>query len=86
MKDHKDTSTKDWVNDASALKNESGEVQIPAQPQNLLTSIIIHAKTEGRDPVELIQDIHDATCFWLTDYDMRQNIDNPTSYVKGLNS
>lgn len=84
MKDKNDPGTLDWVK-ASALKNENGELQLPMQAQNLLKTIAIHCLAKGRDPVELIQDIHDATVFWLIDHDMRQNSDNVPPYSRGLN-
>lgn len=88
MKDPKDEGTTDWVDEpkADALKDENGNLQLPLSPQNLLKSVALHCIAEGRDPVDLIQDIHDATCFWLHDHDMRQQFQQPRDYTRGLDS
>jgi hypothetical protein len=88
MQDKKDPGTVDWVEqEASALKSKTGELQLPINPENFLKCIALHCVAEGRDHVELIQDIHDATCYWLHDRDIREVVGNTTAhdYTRGLN-
>lgn len=75
------------MSNASALKSEKGELQLPMKPENLLKTIALHCLTEGRDPIDLIQDVHDAACYWLHDHDLRKQTNNTTqfNYSKGLN-
>lgn len=78
MKDKRDRGTIDWVAEpdrpASALKGEKGNLQLPLGPANLLRHIALHAIDQTRDPVELIQDINDATAFWLVNNDKREQM------------
>lgn len=86
MQDPKDKDTEDWVGGASALKNEKGELQLPMAPKNLLKSVALHAIVKDRDPVDLIEDIHDAVCFWLQDHHRRKNSNNVGHYSRRLDS
>lgn len=86
MQDPKDEDTEGWVGKASALKGADGKLQLPMAPKNLLKSMALHAIVQDRDPVDLIQDIHDAACFWLSDYDMRQKFGENVPRGRGLDS
>lgn len=84
MQDPNDPGTEDWVDQTSALKNESGQLQVPLKAENLLKCLAIHCIAQGRDPVELVEEIHDATCFWLQDHDMRTRPNPVVTYIKGV--
>lgn len=89
MKDPNDVDTEDWVEQtASALKNEKGELQVPLHPQNMLRCVLLHCEVKDRNPVNLIEDICQATGFWLQDHAMRQQAPAPEKvpYHRGLNS
>ncbi len=85
MKDPKDEGTKDWV-EASALKSRKGELQLPLVPRNFLNAIALHCITEGRDDIDLVRDINEATCFWLQDHYMRTQPDKPMPIKLELDS
>ena len=53
---------------AFSLKNEDGSLQIHKDAYNHLVATALHIKREleeGRDPVELMNEIHDTSCYWL---------------------
>lgn len=91
MKDPKDSGTIDIEEEiearASALKNENGDIQVPVKPEAFLNNIIIHAKDMSRDPAEIVQDIHDATAYWLQDRELRKEMGESAAlnYTRGLN-
>ena len=74
------------MTDKNVLKDEKGTLHLPVEGDKLLDRIVLYATDEvqkGADPREIIEIIHDATCFWLMNKDMAD--DQVAAHKKRLN-